>query len=397
MKDCFEEIKNQIPVVKRVSEFDAIGEYSGIYAITYDSAKIDGKKTKTFAYLGYPKHASGKSPAVVLVHGGGGVPFLSWVKMWNERGYVAIAMSTTGDFPMIINAGDGKMSKKETWNHGLCGEFVEDGYVNAPDNDSMSNSNDDITKQWIYHAVSQVILAKNLLCGDARVIPEKVGIVGVSWGGVIASIAIGYDSHFAFAVPIYGSGYLRESMGSVGGFFREGRNPELWLAERNFCYVDMPVLWLCWNQDIPFSMNSNSKSYIDTVANNEETRFSAVHEMHHDHCWAWVRKEPFAFADSVCKSGKRLPAFQRQEGEFLIINPDDCMIPLVKLYYIREPLSYTQKHRMEQEWKTKVLRYQNKVLDYQIPAEAKAYYFEISTIMDAELYITCSELVEVNE
>ena len=42
-------------------------------------------------------------PGIVLVHGGGGVPFASWVKMWNDRGYAAIAMSVTGDFPITAD------------------------------------------------------------------------------------------------------------------------------------------------------------------------------------------------------------------------------------------------------------------------------------------------------
>ena len=47
-------------------------EWSNIMALTYDSATINGQKTKVFAYIGFPDGASqlNKVPAVVLVHGG---------------------------------------------------------------------------------------------------------------------------------------------------------------------------------------------------------------------------------------------------------------------------------------------------------------------------------------
>ena len=38
-----------------------------------------------------PEHKRGeKVPGMVLVHGGGGTAFASWVKRWNDRGYAAM-------------------------------------------------------------------------------------------------------------------------------------------------------------------------------------------------------------------------------------------------------------------------------------------------------------------
>ncbi len=54
---------------------------------------------------------------------------------------------------------------------------------------------------WMYHAVGQTILAANALRADSRVAADKVGVTGISWGGVISSITIGWDNRFAFAVP----------------------------------------------------------------------------------------------------------------------------------------------------------------------------------------------------
>ena len=90
----------------------------------------------------------------------------------------------------------------------LVPPFAQDGYVVAPNNSEMGDYDIPVVDQWMYHAVSAAILAHNILRNDIRVDATKIGICGISWGSVITSITIGYDSRFAFAVPIYGSGYL---------------------------------------------------------------------------------------------------------------------------------------------------------------------------------------------
>jgi len=302
-------------------------------------------------------------------------------------------MSTTGDFPIIVNTGaypEKTDTNREAWQYGMHGMFLEEGYADAPNNDAMQNSENPLCEQWMYHAVSQVILAHNILRQDVRVDSDKIGITGVSWGGVITSLAIGYDTRYAFAIPVYGSGYLTESMGYIGNYFRSGENAKLWLAEKHFDNVKMPILWQCWNDDSPFSLNSNSLSYMHTLPNNEANRLSMVHEMHHAHFCAWERNESYLFADSICKGGTKLPTFH--EGSMTIDNPDSVLIKSVKLYYIETPLAYAKdesgRNHMSQEWKIQVCPDG----EIKIPENAQAYYLEITSQIDGKEYITTSEL-----
>ena len=125
MDGVFAPILAKTPRVVRMTDYDpTVAEWAHIQAITYDGADLDGKKTKVFAYIGYPEGASAtnKAPAVVLVHGGGGHAFAEWVKLWTDRGYVAIAMDTTGFFPS--EAGKGKAGREsddpnKLWHYGL--------------------------------------------------------------------------------------------------------------------------------------------------------------------------------------------------------------------------------------------------------------------------------------
>lgn len=395
MMSNLEALKHKIVTYQEISDFHPGAPYQGIRAITFDGVPIENRKTKVFAYLGYPAQLTEKVPAIVLVHGGGGVPFLEWVKLWTDRGYAAIALSLTGDFPKFAHTGDypehtGK--HREAWEFGLYGSFLEDGYTNAPQNDAMKNSEKAYEHQWMYHAVSQTILAGNILRNDCHIDDERIGITGISWGGVITSITIGYDERFKFAIPIYGSGYQRESMGFVGEYFRAGNNPNLWLAEERFHNFSSPILWLCWNADTAFSLNANSMSYRDTVKNHADTRLSAVHEMRHAHFCGWAREESYVFADSVCKGGKRLPAIDPTGA---ITNPDAVSIAGVKLYYIKKPMTYVPDEKnvhMEEEWS---------ICDcpegeLTVPGDAAEYYLELTCQIDGKEYVTSSELIQTS-
>lgn len=384
------------PEVEYITDFDAKDEFQGIRALTYSCINYCGKPTKVFAYIGYPSEGE-HLPAVVLVHGGNGTAFLPWIRDWNKHGYAAIAMSITGDFPLETNAGSTERGCLQKWNRGLFGVFNAEGFSNSPLPDyEMNNEDIDIENQWIYHAVSQVIVAGNILRNDTRIDSEKIGLVGISWGANIISILIGHDNRFAFAVPIYGSGYLTESYGYMGKVFSKAGN-HIWLAEKYFKNVTMPVLWLCWNSDIPFSVNSNSKSYQETVKINPDTRISIINEMGHSHVHAWARKEPYFFADSVINHFTRLPYFKKKNGGYKVINCDGTRINSIKLYYMESPIEYIPddsgtKSHLSGQWKTVELEAVDKVENYIFPTGMKVGYFEITIECNNIEYVTTSEL-----
>ncbi len=382
---------------KEYPEFNPTGAYAGIKAITYTGADIGDNKTKVFAYIGFPEGASAenKVPAIVLVHGSqSGVPYAAWVKEWNDRGYAAICMSTNNFFPKNNIAGDREYNGElENWNIGLYGVFEEDGYVSAPRNDGMNDSAKLFPLQWMYHAISAVIHANSLLRADERVDSEKVGISGVSWGGVVTSLVIGYDTRFAFAIPIYGSGYLTESHTVFADLFSKGRNPQYWLAEARFDYADMPILWLCMNNDAPFSLNTNVKSYLHTLPNNEETRLAAISGWGHSHVSGWGRPESYVFADSICKDGAKMPALLVEDGQPIIENPSDVAIDTVKIYYLKSEYAYTDGKAPT--WLTEQVKYNNGNMRVTIPEDAKVYYYEISYKINGKTCYTTSEMIEV--
>lgn len=304
MREQLENRLNEIlyskPQIKFIDEFGPDGVSENIKSFTLEGEEYQGQKTKVFGYYGLPDTKGEKIPAVVLVHGGGGHAYCCWVKEWNNRGYAAVAIDTTGFMPKTKNAGYREgLDDDNNWEHQLNGVFKEDGYICPPDNDQMNISGKELQSQWMFHAVSSLIKINSFLREQPEIDRDKIGVVGISWGGVITSILLGYDTRFAFGVPIYGSGYLAEGVSYISEFFRDSEVKSLWLAEKNFNKFKMPVLWLAWNDDCCFTVNSNSKSFEDTFKNNNKTRIALIDNMLHSHQCAWVRNESFYFADSV--------------------------------------------------------------------------------------------------
>lgn len=355
----FDKFINTLPRTKYFPDYDTKGSHNGaslcgIKTLAFDSASYKGLKTKVFAHIGYPEMAEGKVPAVVLIHGGGGHPEDMWIKKWNENGFAAIAMDTTGYFPTkkIPHLYEGFSEGLERI---LPPPFYEDGYTVGPDNSCMADITEETENQWMYHAVASVILAHNILRSDPKIDSGKIGLCGISWGGIIASIAIGFDSRFSFAVPIYGSGFARESLSYFKELFPTPEH-KIWLAENNFGKVKMPVMWLCWNDDCNFSINCNSLSYLATGDNNESTCLSMLHNMRHSHLEGYTPEENYLFAKKII-NGEKIPSVKAEYKDGKVFYSCSERVTSVRLFYITEKMSYTlrEKHRdknfyMAQEW-----------------------------------------------
>ena len=91
----FQNVLERSPQIHYIPDFDPKPEtpWYGIKALWYEGAPYQSQKTKVFAHIGFPEEAkTRKVPAVVLVHGGGGHAYPEWIRLWNEKGFAAIAM-----------------------------------------------------------------------------------------------------------------------------------------------------------------------------------------------------------------------------------------------------------------------------------------------------------------
>jgi dienelactone hydrolase len=283
------------PGTRPVEGFDA----DGVRALWIDGPIYRGKPTRFFAWMGMPPGAGPreKVPGMVLVHGGGGSAFAHWVRMWNQRGYAAIAMDTCGHTP--DHAGKRRDQHPDGGPPGW-------GRVDAV--------SDPETDQWVHHAVETVMRSHDVLRAQPGVDPGRIGLTGISWGGVLTAIVAGHDPRYRMAVPVYGSGFLRESPGlGFAGFPAAdvARWDRLWDPARHVGRARMPMLWINGTNDFAFTPPMWQSTH-RLPGGRKWLTFPL--EMPHGHVQGEVPVEIGAFADHILRGGPALARAVRTTG-----------------------------------------------------------------------------------
>ena len=296
-KQCIE-VEALAKLTKAPAMQDAKGVESSknLKAIYFDALDWKGKPTKVFAWLGLPANVKKgeEVPAMVLVHGGGGTAFKVWVQKWNEKGYAAISIAVEGQTDR--KASKGTPAIPTGWSKHQWPGPVRQGIY------SDSKSSVPLKEQWMYHAVADTILANSLIRSLPQVDPNKVGLMGISWGGVITSTVIGIDPRFAFAIPTYGCGDLSTAGNQYGRSL--GKNEtykQVWDPMLRLSKSTMPTQWFSWPEDKHFPMNHFAACYNQVKGPHMVT---LIPKMRHGHGPPWNKPDSYAFADSVVKEGE---------------------------------------------------------------------------------------------
>ena len=189
----------------RTPEWRDTTEYAvaGLRSGYYQSLPCRGRPVWVYAYLGVPEGTPPPEgwPGIVLVHGGGGTAFADHVKWWNRHGFAAVAMDLYGLRPDLSRHWQ---QREHFENSGPSFDFYWESY------------REPAADQWFAQAGAQVMCAHSLLRAQPGVDPDRIGVVGVSWGGVLTCMVAGCDDRFAFAIAVYGCGGLAGSDGAFG-------------------------------------------------------------------------------------------------------------------------------------------------------------------------------------
>lgn len=339
----------------------------GVKSVVIEGEVYKGVRTRFFAWWALPKGASptNRVPGIVLVHGGGGTAFSSWVKLWVKRGYAAIAMDTCGGFPKASKALGGMLRHKYSGPPGW-GENV------------FPLANDPIKDQWSFHAISTVIRSHSFLRSLPEVDPQRIGLTGISWGGYLASCVAGIDDRFAFAAPVYASAFLRDhsvwseqlkSLGKTGE-----RWDELWDAKNFLPSVKMPVLWATGSNDYFFPLDSLQRGY-DLMPN--APRLAVRVRMPHGHAPPGDPIEITAFADHFAFGKPALPEFiPKLEGRQLSVKWNSFGRKAVKAELIYTASS--DKVWSKRKYETRSISFANDALLVDIPKEALLFWVNVT-------------------
>ncbi len=255
-----------------------------VQELYYQGEPLGGKPTRIFAYLGRPTNsASARSPAMVLVHGGGGKAFKDWAEHWAKRGYVALAMDLAGNGP------SGRLP---------------DGGPDQADRIKFRNfSENEAPQMWTYHAVAAVLRGHSLLRALPGVDRDRIGITGISWGGYLTCIAAGIDARFKVAVPVYGCGFLGDNSVWADKSLAEMTPAARLLWLRLFdpsAYVGgvrYPILFVNGTTDFAYPMDSYQKTY--RLVPEAWRQVSMAVNRPHGHIWTFPEVD--AFVGSVLR------------------------------------------------------------------------------------------------
>lgn len=277
------------PAVTAANDADKTGNVKAIY---FDGLPWKGKPTKVFAWLGMPENREGKVPGVVLVHGGGGTAFKDWVARWNAHGFAAISIAVEGQTDETL--------PKDA--QGRRGGWKSHYWAGPKRVGIYGDSEQPLEDQWMYHAVADTILANSLLRSLPQVDSEKVGLMGISWGGVITSTVAGIDDRFSFAIPTYGCGRLFDAPNQYGRSL--GSNElykQVWDPMVRMDQATMPMLWLSWPGDKHFPLDCQAACY--RAASGPQS-VTLIPELKHGHGPPWKVPDGYEFAKSVVQNGK---------------------------------------------------------------------------------------------
>lgn len=272
-----------------------------VRSLFYEGRHYKGKPTRVFAYYGNPATLDGKNvegqrfPAVVLVHGGGGMAFEEWVRLWAERGYAAIAMDLAGC----------DANRKR----------LPDGGPGQSHADKFDTIDEPAQNQWTYHAVANVILAHSLVRSFEEVDTSRTAVTGISWGGYLTCIVAGLDNRFNAAVPVYGCGFLHENSTWLNEFAKmTSRQKEkwvrLWDPSMYIGSTSIPVFFVNGTNDFAYPLDSYAKTY-GLVGSERNLRITV--NMPHSHQHGWAPIEIGLFVDEHLTKGSPLPKILRMQ------------------------------------------------------------------------------------
>jgi dienelactone hydrolase len=344
----------------------------GVRALFYRGLDWQGKPTRVFAWYGAPEKPTptGRFPAMVLVHGGGGTAFAEWVRLWTRRGYAALAMDLCGCVP-----------------EGSYANWTRHAAGGPPGWDKSFEQLDwPLADQWPNQATAAVILGHSLVRSFPEVDPARVGLTGISWGGYLTCLVAGEDSRFRFAAPVYGCGFLGDNSAWLDAFKkmgqdRAGRWLELWDPSVYLPRVARPMLWVTGTNDFAYPLDSLQKSY--RLPPGPRTLAIRV-RMPHGHGGAGENPEEIhVFANSLFKDAAPLPRIEKQG----LAGPEAWVSYAAGPAVVRAELNFTTASGAwpQREWKTLPARLEPgaRRVSTELPAGTTVFYFNLYDARDA--------------
>ena len=158
----------------------------------------DGKPLRVYALFAQPE-GQGPFPAILQIHGGGQTCSPENVAYFVKHGYACLSYDWTGDWSGV------KRPPEEITDWGP--EITQNYFGSA---------GQDPRRIVVYHATLAAIRGLDVLCAQQVVDTSRLGIQGISWGGLITWLVNALDPRARTVVPVYGVGDVIEHDSGIG-------------------------------------------------------------------------------------------------------------------------------------------------------------------------------------
>ena len=289
-----------------------------IEEVYYQSRPYNGKPVTIFGYFCYPLNSRKPLPAILIVHGGGGTASRQRASRWSKYGYATFAIDLPGK-------GERRRSSRST----------------GPNMDVSVL----LSGNYLIHAVAATRNAITYLTQRREVDPKRIGMIGLSWGGVITLLTNGQDSRLKAAVDVFGAGYIPEGC-TWQDYFNSFSEEKLnrwysFLDPKNFLLTQhAPILFVTGTNDHCYYLPTFQKSYEEVTA---PKSFWLIPNLRH-------RFMPYAEATCLAWFEKMLkgrggfegltvlpPYLSSKSGEILIVAKAQALDELAKVNLFYTP------------------------------------------------------------
>ena len=277
------------------------------------------------------------------------------------------------------------------------GKRLELGGPDQGGKDKFQAAGGELTDDWQYHAVTNILLAHSLIRSFPEVDAERTAVTGISWGGYLTCLSASIDHRFKAAAPVYGCGYLYEGESvqkplidrlpaEQKDWWIKNYDPSVHLKK---CQV--PIFFVNGTNDIHYPLDSYMKSYAVVPA---EKNLRIEVKMRHSHTAGWEPSEIEAFIASKIKKSPPLAKVHslRTENGIPMAGINSSR-PIVNAHF---HWTTDDGQLSKRGWKTvpAVLKQDNSVVAETVPEDATLWYF---TVTDNQGQMTSSEMAFVNQ
>jgi dienelactone hydrolase len=238
----------EVPV--RVLEERRVGAIRVFY-LRYLSHEIEGEPLWVYAVLGVPDRPTGALPGLLHLHGGLQTASEETVRHFAARGYAVLSFDwfgPTAERPAGITT-------------------VFPAVIPQIDDRTVS-----LERARIHHVVRMARRGLSLLAARPEVRGGRLGVMGISWGGIVTWLLNALDSRVRAAIPVFGCGFSVEPMENERAWFA-AYQPEHFAARQL-----APVLYLNGTNDLSGFLPMARKLFDDIPV--EKRTFLGPNENH---------------------------------------------------------------------------------------------------------------------